>query len=144
MAASRRTVVLGLAGTVTAGAITAAPLFISVDNLKQKLRPTGQGQRGVPLATATADDWSLQKGSLFTLDTGHVVELIDVQRFPDHPGRPRNLRPAAFASTFEIKRGEPLAESRIFQLNHAEGGDFALLLTHASPEWPKRMIAVLN
>lgn len=144
MAASRRTVMLGLAGTVTAGAITAAPMFLSVDDLKQKLRPTGQGRRGVPLATATVDDWSLQKGSLFTIDTGQVVELVDVQRFPEHAGRPRNLRPAAFVSTFEVKRGEPLAESRIFQFNHSEGGDFSLLLTHAAPEWPKRMIAVFN
>ena len=42
------------------------------------------------------------------------------------------------------KRGEPLAESRIFQFSHKEGGDFSLLLTHAAPEWPKRMIAVFN
>lgn len=143
MVFSRRMMILGLAGTATAGA-GSAPLFMSVDELKQKLRPTGNGRRGVPLASATVDDWSLQKGSLFTVDSGEVLELVDVRRFPEHPGRPQNLRPSAFVTTFEVKRGEPLPEARIYRMNHLEGGAFDLLLTHSAPEWPRRMIAVLN
>ena len=61
------------------------------------------------LGRALFEDWSVQKGSFFTLDSGQVVELVDVQLFPNKEGRTSDLRPAAFVTTFEVRRGDTLS-----------------------------------
>jgi hypothetical protein len=135
--------VLGLAGATTVGTVSVAFQFTSADRLADILRPVGQGRRNVLLGTATVEDWSLQEGSRFTLDTGHVLELVDVQAFPVDRGRPAGLRPRAFVARFDVKEGAPLSDSRLYRFNHAEGGMFDLLLAHGAPDMPLRMLAVL-
>ena len=140
---SRRSMVLGLAGATTVGSVSAAFQFTSADGLAEILRPVGRGRRNVPLGTATFEDWALQEGSLFTLDSGTVLQLVDVQAFPVDRGRPAELRQRAFVARFDVKEGGPLSDSRTYRLNHDEGGMFDLLLAHGAPEMPLRMLAVL-
>lgn len=145
MSVSRRIVLLGVAGTAATVGAASGPVFMGLDAFKDALQPAqGKGRRRVPLGPATADDWSLQKGTLFRIDTGQILELVDVRRFKQYPGRPRHLRPAAFVNTFEVKDGAPLTEERIYRFSHVEGGQFDLLLSRGAPDKPMRMLAVLN
>lgn len=144
MAVSRRMVVAGMVGAaVTTGGATTS-ILSSVDDMKNKLQPKVKGRRKVALSSARFEDWSIQKGTFFTLDSGQVVELVDVRRFPDYPGRPANLRPAAFVTTFEVKRGDPPGQERIYRIGHTEGGEFSLLLNVTSTAAGQRFTAVLG
>lgn len=130
MSVSRRTVVIGLAGAaVTTGGVTAPVFsFLSLGDIQQKLSPTVHGRRNVALGRALFEEWSVQKGSFFTLDSGQVVELVDVKLFPNDEGRPSYVRPAAFLTVFEVRRGVPVIDERIYRLAHNEGGEFPLFL----------------
>lgn len=140
---SRRAVVIGLAGAAATTGGVSQSLFMSADDIEGKLRPIGRGRHNVHLASATYDDWAIQKGSFFTLDTGDVVKLVDVQAFPDYPGRPNNLRPGAFLNTFEVQQGARPTVERIYRLAHKEGGEFDLFLNLASGN-EDHLLAVLG
>ncbi|NBB24502.1 hypothetical protein GVM20_05145 [Porphyrobacter sp. SLTP] len=146
MSVSRRTIVVGLGGAAVAtGSVTTSIFsFLSVGDIRNKLNPTVRGRRNVALGRALFEDWSIQKGSFFTLDSGQVVELVDVKLFPNKEGRTSDLRPAAFVTTFEVRRGAPLAEERIYALAHSEGGEFPLLLNIDKGGAGKRISAVLG
>lgn len=146
MSVSRRTIVVGLGGAAiaTGSATTSIFSFLSLADIRNKLSPTVRGRRNVALGRALFEDWSIQKGSFFTLDSGQVVELVDVQMFPNKEGRTSDLRPAAFVTTFEVRRGDPVAEERIYALAHSEGGEFPLLLNIDKGGAGKRISAVLG
>lgn len=146
MSVSRRTIVVGLAGAaVTTGGVTTSIFsFSSAGDIRNQLSPTVQGRRNVALGRALFEDWSVQKGSFFTLDSGQVVELVDVKLFPEDEGRPTYVRPAAFLTVFEVRRGVPVAAERIYSLAHKEGGEFPLFLTIDKGGAGKRISAVLG
>ncbi len=104
--------------------------------------PSGSGRRNIPLHTAAYEDWAVQVGTLFTANTGQVLELTDVQGFPEQSARPEGLRESAFIARFEIKRGGPLPGDQILRFAHREGGTFDMLL--ASGSEPLRMAAIFN
>jgi len=141
---SRRNMLLGVAGTATVGGIAAAQRFTGADTLAEILRPVQLGRRGVPLGTAQADDWALQVGSTFTAHTGHLLKLVDVQRFKQDKGRLAGLRERAFVARFDVTEGGSLPGSEIYSVNHPEGGVFDMLLTGGIPDNPLRMLAVFN
>lgn len=146
MSVSRRAIVVALAGAaVTTGGVTTSIFsFSSTGAIRNKLSPTVRGRRNVALGRALYEDWSVQKGSFFTLDSGQVVELVDVKLFPNREGRTSNLRPAAFVTTFEVLRGAPVAEERIYRLAHNEGGVFPLFLNIDKGGAGMRISAVLG
>lgn len=147
MSVSRRTVVIGFAGAaVTTGGITTSPMFSfsSLGDIQDQLSPTVQGRRNVALGRALFEDWSIQKGSFFTLDSGQVVELVDVKLFPNDEGRPSNVRPSAFVTVFEVRRGVPVDAERIYSLAHREGGEFPLFLNIDRGGEGMRISAVLG
>jgi hypothetical protein len=133
-----------MVGAAAAVGSTKTAIFSTAEDIQNKLSPKVNGRRGVALGSARFEDWSIQKGSFFTLDSGQIVELVDVRRFPDYKGRPANLRPAAFLAEFEVKRGDLPGEERIYRLGHSEGGEFALLLNISASGNGKRMNAVLG
>lgn len=137
---SRRNLLLGFASTaVVAGG---AMRFRSADEFAMLVRPRGRGRRRVALHTAARDDWAAQVGTVFTAETGHLLELTDVQGFPEKNQRPEGLRDSAFVARFEIKRGGPLPGDRIHRFAHREGGTFDMLLSSDSE--PLRMSAIFN
>lgn len=147
MSFSRRTVVIGLAGAaVTTGGVTTAPMFSfsSLGDIQDKLSPNVRGRRNVALGRALFEEWSVQKGSFFTLDTGQIVELVDVKLFPNDEGRPSYVRPEAFLTVFEVRRGAPVAAERIYSLAHTEGGEFPLFLNIDKGGAGLRISAVLG
>ena len=135
---------LGVAGTATVGGIAAAQRFTSAETFAEILRPVQLGRRGVPLGVAEADDWALQVGSTFTAHTGHLLKLVDVQRFREDKGRPAGLRSRAFVSRFDVIEGGAMPGADIYRVNHPEGGVFDVLLTGGIPGTPLRMLAVFN
>ena len=142
---SRRNILLGLGG-VTATTVGAAAGTGSggAEIFAQLLRPGGRGRRGVALRNAEKDDWSVQVGSLFRAETGHLLKLVDVQGFPERNARPRQLRDTAFVARFDITSGGPLPGDRMYRVRHNEGGEFDLFLTAGIPGKPLRMDAVFN
>ena len=141
---SRRNLVFGLIGTAAIGTVAATQRITGSDLFARLLRPVGLGRRGVPLASATYDDWALQVGSLFTSHSGQILKLADVQRFPERGTRPAGLRNRAFVARFDVIRGAALPDSSITRFNHPEGGVLDLLLSAGDPAKPLRMLAVLN
>jgi hypothetical protein len=141
---SRRNMLLGVAGTATVGGIAAAQRFTSADSLEQLLRPVQLGRRGVPLGSAEVDDWSLQVGSMFTAHTGHLLKLVDVQRFREDKNRPAGLRAKAFVARFDVAEGGAMPGEAIYRVNHPEGGVFDILLSGGIPGNPLRVAAVFN
>ena len=101
-------------------------------------------RRNVALGRALFEEWSVQKGSFFTLDTGQIVELVDVKLFPNDEGRPSYVRPEAFLTVFEVRRGAPVAAERIYSLAHNEGGEFPLFLNIDKGGAGMRISAVLG
>jgi len=104
----------------------------------------GLGRRNVKLNTATSADWSLQKGTLFTAQTGHVLKLVDVQIFTEKSPRPPGLRDKAFIARFDIVRGGTLDGNRTYRFAHSEGGTFDMFLAARNPANPLRMNAIFN
>lgn len=139
---SRRNLLLGFAGTAAVGTV-AARKSTSVDAFSRLLRPVGLGRSDANLASATADDWSLQVGTYFTAHTGHLLKLADVQSFPDSE-RPRGMRDGAFVARFDVTKGGKLRGSQIYRVSHPRGGTFDMFLTPAGPSKPMRMIAVFG
>lgn len=142
---SRRNMLLGLAGgAVAAGGITVQQTGIASEGFAELLRPVGLGRRGVNLATASKDDWALQVGTFFTAQTGHVLELADVQGFRERGKRPPGLRAEAFVARFDVARGGALPDAQLLTVNHTEGGTFDMFLTAGDPSKPLRMLAVFG
>lgn len=137
---SRRNILVGIFGTAVAAG--GAFRFTSPEEFSLLLRPRGRGRRRVPLHTAARDDWAAQIGTLFTADTGQILELTDVQGFPEKGERPDGLRESAFSVQFEIKRGGAFGDDRIRRFRHAEGGVFDILLTRESD--PLQTYAIFN
>jgi len=142
---SRRNILLGLAGgAVVAGGITVQQTG-GAGAFAEMLSPaTGLGRRGVSLATAEKEDWALQVGTLFTASTGHVLKLASVQAFRELGERPDELRDRAFAASFDVVSGGPLAAEQLFAVNHKEGGTFDIFMTAGDPARPLRMLAVFG
>jgi hypothetical protein len=140
---SRRNLLLGVVGTATVGTVAATQRTGGADFFARLLRPVGLGQRGVPLASASYDDWALQVGSSFTAQTGQVLKLADVQKFPERGNRPENMR-NPFVARFDVSKGAALADSEIYRVSHPEGGTFDLMLQSGDPSKPMRMLAVLS
>jgi hypothetical protein len=138
---SRRNVVLGLAGTAAAGTV-AVQKTGGADALASLLRPAEEGNGSVLLAKATAADWALQIGTIFTAHTGHILKLVDVQNFPKS-ARPKGMRNRAFVARFDIVKGGKMAGDKIYRVNHQQGA-FDLFLSGANPAKPKRMKAVFG
>lgn len=134
----------GLAGATTVGAGTGAFRFGGAFQFKKALNPLKDGDKNVPLTQAGAADWKARSGSLFTLDTGAIVELSDVRLFRKDPRRPANLRPEAFTTSFKLKKGAKLLEERIYRLNHVDGGAIDLFLSVAEPRGGRELYAVFN
>lgn len=142
---SRRNILLGLGGATAATVGTVAGTSSGGAELfAQLLRPGGRGRRGVALRNAERDDWSVQVGSLFRAETGHVLKLADVQGFPERSARPKQLRDSAFVARFDITSGGPLPGDLMYRVRHGEGGEFNLFLAAGDPAKPLRMLAVFN
>lgn len=139
---SRRTVVLGLAGTAAAGTV-AVQKAGTVEAFAALLNPVGAGQSAAWLAKATSADWAAQIGSKFTTQTGHVLKLIDVKNFPQSGRRPAGLRDRAFVARFAVVKGGPLPGDTTYRVNHKQG-PFDLFLDPVNPASPLRMKAVFN
>lgn len=128
----------------TAGSVAVGQRFLTADMLRNLLRPVGAGYDRAALGTATVDDWSLQVGSLFTAHTGHVLRLVDVQRFPEKGMRPAGLRKMAFVARFDVARGGALPGDKTYTFAHPKGGTFNMFLNSGPPSKPLRMLAVFN
>ena len=139
---SRRNLLVGLFGTTAAAAAGGVMHFRSPEEFSRVMRPRGRGRRRVPLGTAAHKDWAAQVGTLFTAQTGQVLELTDVQGFQEKNERPEGLRDSAFVTRFEIKRGGPLQGDRIYRFAHAKGGTFEIMLATGSD--PLRVSAIFN
>lgn len=141
---NRRNILLGLAGGAVAAGGIAVQQSGGAGSFAELLRPSGQGRRGVFLATAEKDDWALQVGTFFTASTGHVLKLVDVQGFAERGKRSAGLRNQAFVSRFDVVAGEPLPGQQLLNVSHKEGGTFAILMDAANLARPLRMTAVFN
>ena len=141
---SRRNVLIGLAGgaAATAGGV-ATNGFSESPSFANLLRPAGIGHNGGPLAHGEYDDWKSQVGSSFKVHSGQVIELVDVQAFPQKGRRPGGLRDRAFVARFDVTEGAALVED-LYGVAHAERGAFDMFLTNAGPDKPLRMLAVFN
>lgn len=143
---SRRNLVLGLAGTAAVG-VTVGTVSTQgsegADAFARLLEPVGLGSRGVQLATGSVHDWRLQVGSKFTAQTGHVLQLANVQSFPDSE-RPEGLRDRAFVARFDVVQGGALPGSQTYRVSHGEGGTFDMHVTSGDPAKPLRMLAVFG
>jgi hypothetical protein len=139
---SRRNVVIGLAGSAAAGTV-AVQQSGGAKAFAELLRPSGKGSSNAWLAKATWADWETQIGANFTANTGQVLKLIDIQRFPADAKRPKNLRDRAFVARFDIVRGGQMAPDTIYRVNHRRGA-FDIFLSKGDPEKPRRMLAVFN
>lgn len=137
---SRRNLLIGFASTAVVAGGTMR--FRSPQEFSLLVRPRGRGRRQVALHTAAKDDWAAQVGTTFTAETGQLLELTDVQGFPEKNKRPDGLRESGFVARFEIKRGGPLPGDQILRFAHAEGGTFDMVL--ASGSEPLRMSAIFN
>ncbi len=133
---------LGVSGAAagTAGVMQ----FTSAKEMKELFRPASAGRRGVELASATNGDWALQRGTLFTAETGHVLKLVDVQVFPQKTPRPKYLRDKAFVAGFEVVKGGPLEGDKTYRFRHGEGGEFDMYLSANIRSKPLRMHAVFG
>jgi hypothetical protein len=127
---SRRNLMVGLGTVAAAGVIpvTAA----------KALTPASSD---AALARAGYADWTSHTGSRFTLETGHVLELVEVESLPSRDTRPSSVRDQAFVTRFESVRGGALEEGR-YVVNHPRGGMFEIFLTPGDK--PQRMLAVFN
>jgi hypothetical protein len=138
---SRRGMVVGLAGTAAAGTV-AVQQSTGVKAFRELLRPTDKAIGGL-LAKGTSGDWALEVGSHFTVHTGHVLKLIDVQRYPKKDRRPRNIRSRGFVARFDVVKGGVLPANTIYRVNHRSGA-FDIFLTAGKPNRPLRMFAEFN
>jgi hypothetical protein len=139
---SRRGLVVGMAGAAVAGTV-AVQKSGGAEAFARLLRPHGQGRPGAWLAKATSDDWALQIGSTFTAHSGHVLKLIDVQRFPQKGTRPKGLRDRAFVARFDVVKGGKMPGNTVYRVNHKRG-PFNLFLDAENPTRVRRMTAVFN
>ena len=139
---SRRNMLLGLGGATAAGAATVGG-GSTASFFEQILRPSEGGRTDVALRSAAYNDWAAQVGSNFTAHSGHVLKLVDVQRFGNKGARPHNLRQQAFVARFDISRGGGLPEE-LYRVAHPNGDTFEMFLTKGSPDKPLRMLAVFS
>ena len=143
---TRRSMVVGLAGTAAVGATVgtvATQDSGTADSFSRLIEPVIRGNHGVNLGSATADDWRLQRGTYFYLHTGHVLQLSDVQYFPE-ADRPKGMREDAFVVRFDSVKGGVVPGSVIYGVSHEEGGRFDMFVTPGDPTKPLRMIAVFG
>lgn len=140
---SRRNLLVGLAASgATVGTVIAQNSGpAGVATFKQAIWQQRPGRRDVPLGTANLDDWAQLVGSTFRTTEGHVLELADVRAFPQPGPHPSGVRDRAFVAGFEIMSGGPMADSRIYRVDHPQGA-FEVFLTTA--EKPMRMLAVFG
>lgn len=143
---SRRAMIVG-AGAATAGVVGVAGSD-AVSKFAASLRqPAAGARRGVALKTASYQDWVLQVGTNFTLETGHVLKLASVQSFPNQGPRPSNLRSQAFVARFDVKTAPRKAAAlvdRIFRVAHPQGGTFDMFLSNVDPKKGLKLIAIFN
>ncbi|MDE8651303.1 hypothetical protein [Novosphingobium album (ex Liu et al. 2023)] len=105
--------------------------------------------RAVKLDTAEVADWRAQIGTLFTLETGHVLKLGSVAEFADSDGPPpQGLRKKAFVARFDqvstlLSRGVPEAD-RIYRVSHPQGGTFSIFLSAGDIANPRQKLAVFG
>jgi len=138
---SRRNILLGLAGGIAAGAAN-TPLFAK--NLQAKAAAlTPGGSKGTALGTATSDDWTAQVGSLFTAETGQVLQLTGVQLLAGKGTRPTYLRQQGFVTRFDVVSGGAMAEGT-YRFRHKDGGTFDMHLAPAGSGQTLHMLAVFN
>lgn len=132
---SRRTMIVGLAGTTTLGACSGDPIG-------------GQGVGGSasasapPLSTADADKWEAAAGSLFDAG-GYVLRLAGIERIEQAGRRPGELRQQAFVALFDIVRGGFMPGELIYRISHATIPAFNIFLS-SSASTPSRMHAFFN
>lgn len=139
---SRRNLLVGLAGTGIATGAVASPLFASPNTLKAALRPQ-TGRHNVPLGTATEADWVAQIGSLFTAQSGQVLQLTGVAPFGQKGTRPAWTRQTGFVARFEVVSGGAMPEGTM-RFRHKEGGTFEMHVAPAGNGAPPRVIAIFN
>ena len=138
---SRRGVVLGLAGSAAVGTV-AVQQSGGVQAFRKLLRPTEKAT-GALLAKGTSGDWALEIGSSFTVHTGHVLKLVDVQSYPKKDRRPRNIRSRGFVARLDVVKGGALPANTIYRVNHKSGA-FDIFLTAGDKAKPLRMFAEFN
>ena len=133
---SRRTMIVGLAGTTTLGACSGG---VSIG---------GAGAGGsasapvAPLSTADADKWAAAAGSLFDAG-GYVLRLTGIERIEQAGRRPGELRQQAFVALFDIVRGGFMPGELIYRISHATIPAFNIFLS-GSASTPSRMHAFFN
>lgn len=142
---SRRNMLLTLAGgTASTVALTTDPSGEAAGGPLAKLfRSAREVVSGVPLAQASFEDWAAKVNSMFTSETGHVLELVNVAGFTAR-ARPAGMRSRAFAARFDVVRGDVLAGDRTYRFNHPDAGIIDIFLTAEDPVNPKRMLAVFD
>lgn len=135
---SRRHVLLGLGGAAVAGAAQAKGL----GNAGLLAGSFNAGANS--LQTAGYAEWTTHVGSAFTIDSGHVLKLVNVQAYDRAGARPAEVRKTGFVASFDIVRGDELPEGRHVVAHPNGDGRFEIYLAKAGAGKPLGMLADYN